>query len=752
MNSTGVMKIKRHFVFVALPLAMYAMASVQADQSDRQPDLTFLDDVSLWHSEVKLHDDPTRFEGRYIDGVVIGNGSMLAIEGMTTQINRFNKSRLTDSRLHGENRFNSTFNGFAEHLSRSARLPLHFFQWVSGPIYTAYPTAYGFQFSMEYSTPDGEKAIHATGWNHETQHRIRNTSIVKNVVSTEDITVVSIDFMLPDKPVLIRNITVANIGTQDFSGCQFNVAFYVDPRNWTGAVEAPNPRQPGRNGALPSNELEFYINHVKRSPPIHGRVKANAVLIESRLGGATPGSAGFQGPKKLMLVYSPEAFGKADKQFVQFNLGELKRGESRTFNVFIVTAVDETSLQTALHEVEAVPVSALLKSTYKFWKTKIQAADEFAVPVRKDISLAARDYLDNVRLFLLALHTKSGGSIAHPYSYNSIYFRDGYDVYRAMLALGHREECRKTILFFKEAMHLFGIEMSYSPTAFELAPRGRASRIDDEPASEGFARSEYMLFFPLMVRDYHAKFGNDELVQSVYFEMKKAFDAQPVVGDGLIRYSGDEISVKRGPPQYRYSPQNAAMYVVDAQFLENVASKLGQRKDAEDFEQRGEQVAQALEKRFWSDKGFYAYSADVDGRADERPNVFCQALPYFYGHLRADDPRLALMIQSVLKSNTFPSFRVSTLPIDGRRRCPNNGNSIGLLLYLMSLANHPDAGRVFDRMLADSGTMGTTGEYLLVTNDGISRGERLRAHETGFNLCAALEYLKEKTDDQESNE
>ena len=68
------------------------------------------------------------------------------------EINRFNKSRLTDSRLHGEKRFNSTFNGFAEHLSRSARLPLHYFQWVSGPIYTAYPTAYGFQFSIDYST------------------------------------------------------------------------------------------------------------------------------------------------------------------------------------------------------------------------------------------------------------------------------------------------------------------------------------------------------------------------------------------------------------------------------------------------------------------------------------------------------------------------------------------------------------------------------------------------------------------------
>jgi hypothetical protein len=313
-----------------------------------------------------------------------------------------------------------------------------------------------------------------------------------------------------------------------------------------------------------------------------------------------------------------------------------------------------------------------------------------------------------------------------------------------LLALGYRDECRKTILFFKEAMHRFGIDMSYSPTAFELASPRCASKIDEPPPSEGFARSEYMLFFPLMVRDFHEKFADDELVKSIYPEMTKAFDAQPVAGDGLIRYSGDEISVKRGPPKYHYSPQNAAMYVADAKFLENTARKLGHPTYAEDFRERGNKVAAALEKHFWSDQGFYAYSMALNGHADGRPNVFCQALPFFYGYLHPEDHRLDRMIQCVLKSNTFPSFRVSTLPIDGRRRCPNNGNSTAVLLYLMTLGRHPDAGKVFDRMLGDSGTMGTTGEYLEVTDDGISRGERLRAHETGFNLCAALEYLKAK--------
>jgi len=716
----------------------------QTIQAQAQADLSFLDDVSLWHSEVNLHDDPTRFAGRYIDGVVIGNGSMLAIEGMTTEINRFNKSRLTDSRLHGENRFNSTFNGFAEHLSRSDRLPLHYLQWVSGPIYTAYPAACGFQFSVDYTTADGDKSIHATGWNHEAQYRIRNTGIIKNVLSTGDIKVTSIDFMLPEKPVLIRNITVANIGKQNLENCRFLVSYYVDPRNWTGTIEPPNPGRPDAHGEVPSNELEFYVNHVKRSPVISGSVRTNTVLIETRLGGVTPGNAQFPGPKKLMLICSPETFARVDKQFIQFDLRKLKQGEARTLNVFVITAFDEVALGKTLVQLESASVSTLLADTCRFWKTKIRDADELAVPLRKDISPTVRDYLDSVRLFLLALHTKSGGSIAHPYSYNSQYFRDGYDVYRAMLALGHREECRTTILFFKEAMHRFGIQMSYSPTAYHLAPPGQPSRIDNPTSSEGFASSEYMLFFPLMVRDYHEKFGDDELVKSVYSEMKKAFEAQPVAGDGLIAYSGDEISVKRGPPQYRYSPQNAAMYVVDARFLESTARKLSRQQDADNFKQRANQVSDALEKHFWCSQGFYAYSVDVDGRKDERPNVFCQALPFFYGYLRPNDPRLDQMVQSVLKSNTFSSFRVSTLPIAGRRRCPNNGNSIGLLLYLMSLANHPNAEKVFDRMLGDAGTMGTTGEYLLVTNGSITRGEMLRAHESGFNLCAALEYLKTK--------
>jgi len=124
--------------------------------------------------------------------------------------------------------------------------------------------------------------------------------------------------------------------------------------------------------------------------------------------------------------------------------------------------------------------------------------------------------------------------------------------------------------------------------------------------------------------------------------------------------------------------------------------------------------------------------------------VFSQALPFFYGYLSPGDPRLGAMIASVKRANLFPSHRVATLPIAGHTSCGNNGNTIGLLLYLTSLAGDPEAAQLFDRMLGDAGTMGTTGEYLIVSNDSITRGEMLRSYESAFNLCAALEFLRAK--------
>ena len=129
-------------------------------------------------------------------------------------------------------------------------------------------------------------------------------------------------------------------------------------------------------------------------------------------------------------------------------------------------------------------------------------------------------------------------------------------------------------------------------------------------------------------------------------------------------------------------------------------------------------------------------------QADARLNVFCQALPFFYGYLARDDARLPALVASVKRENMFPGHRVATLPIAGQRAVANNGNTIGLALYLMSLARDPEAAQVFERMLGDSGTMGTTGEYLTVTNDAITRGEMLRPYESSFNLCAALEHLR----------
>ena len=700
----------------------------------------FLDDVSLWHSEVNLHEDYTKFEGKYIDGLAIGNGLMLAVEGMTTGISRFNKSRLTDSRFHGLQRFGTNSNGFIDHLSRSPKLPLHYMQWIAGPIYTKYPIIYGLYFTMDYSLPSQDKSIQMNGWNHEEQYRIRNTNIVKNVLQTEDVQVTSVDFMLPDHPVLIRRITISNTGKQNIENAQFYVTYYIDPRNWTGSIEPSSLNDQTKKGSSEANELDFYIRNVQRTPKIGKDTIRNSVMIKSQLwdrGQSNPTEV-----KKLMLIYSPEDYVNADKQFMQFDIRNLTIGESRSFNVIIITVFDEPELLEILQEINNKPVLQHLVETYKFWKNKINEADKISVPFKKDISQYEKDYIDNIRLFLLSCYTKSGGSIAHPYSYNAIYFRDSYDTYRAMLSLGHQEECKNTLLFFKEAMNRMGIRMSYTPTEFLLSQPSDISKIGEASAFSDFTKSEYMLFFPVMVRDYINKFPDDGFTKYLYPEIKASLKSQPVDGEGLIAYSGDEISVKRGARLYRYSPQNAALYVTGASFMADIADKLGERKDAKDFKFSADKVHMATEKFFWNEKGYYVYSVDDRGNRDDRLNIFSQALPFFYGYLNPDDKRLSVMIKNTLQLNTFSSFRVSTLPFDGRKVCLNNGNTIGLLLYMMSLADHPDSRKVFKRMMGDAGTMGTTGEYLLVSNDWISRGEMLRPYETSFNLIAALEYLK----------
>jgi hypothetical protein len=290
-------------------------------------------------------------------------------------------------------------------------------------------------------------------------------------------------------------------------------------------------------------------------------------------------------------------------------------------------------------------------------------------------------------------------------------------------------------------MRRLGIRICYTPAQFAAGPPPAASRAGEVYTFEDFLKSEYMLFFPAMVRDYTARFGDMELVKSVYAEMKTALAGQPLEGDGFVAYSGDEISVKRGPPLYKYSPQNATLYVAAAEFVAAMAGRLGRRDDAATLAGLAGKVRAATERYFWNERGFYAYSADGQGRADARVNVFSQALPFFYRYLPRNDARLRPMIASVKRENMFPSHRVSTLPIAGRTSCENNGNTIGLALYLMSLQEDPEARQVFHRLLGDAGAMGTTGEYLIVTNESTTRGELLRPYESAFNLCAVLEFL-----------
>lgn len=731
------MKASCVIVACAMAFSAFQPAAAEPPAAAAWPD--FLGDVSLWHSEVNLNEDHTRFAGRYIDGLVIGNGAMLAVEGMTTEITRYEKSRLTDSRLHGARRFEQSGNGFVEHRSRSPKVPLHALIWLAGPVYTEVPAAYGFMFGAEYYARGKARVIEPAAWNRERQYRIRHTNIVKNEIESEDLRVMALDFMPPDRPALIRQIRVTNISTDALEGCRISVTFHVDPRNWTGPMAIKTARTDGliAEPAQHGNEVDFYQRHVRRTPRIAGQEVARSVLIETPP--AKPGS-----PGRLMLIRSRESFATADKEFFEFDLGRLAPGEMRSFGIEIATASDEKELAETLTQLNAASPEQRLRETYTAWTARLAAADRLAVPLRHDLGPMTADYIDGLRTFLLALHTGDGGAIAQPYSYNQIYFRDDYDIFRAMLALGHRDECRKTILFFKEAMHRFGICMAYAPETFHGTPRDGPSRIGEVHGFEDMRKSEYMLFFAMMVRDYTERFGDEDLARSVYPEMKRTLASQPVEGEGLIAYSGDEISVKRGLPRYAYSPQNAALYVRAADFVAATAQRLGHADEASVFTAAAQKVRAATEQRFWNEAGYYAYSADDQGRADKRVNVFCQALPFFYGYLSGNSARLGAMIASVKRENMFPSHRVATLPIAGQKSCGNNGNTIGLLLYLMSLARDPEAAAVFDRMLGDAGTMGTTGEYLIVSNDSITHGEMLRPFESAFNLCAALEFLRVK--------
>ncbi len=723
-----------------LPVPLVMAANAATVGPGAADDLRFLDEVSTWHSEVNLHDDHTKFGGRYIDGLVVGNGAMLVVEGMTAEITRFEKSRVSDSRLHGVAQFRQNTNGFHTHLSRSPKVPLHALAWVAGPVYTEYPTAFGFTFGGEYSRGRTERVVSPENWNHEAQFRIRRTNIVKNIVESEELRVVAVDFMPPELPAFLRLISVANTGPEPLERCRFTVGFRVDPRNWTGSFSVTPKRTDGPVAApaRDGNELDFYSRRVLLEPQIAGEVLRRSVLID------VPADAGATNGR-LMLIGTPDDFAKVGKQFLEFDLDRLAPGEVRTLSVQIVTGFDAAGLATTRAKLAAATPAQWLRETYAHWTARLAAADLLAMPLRPGLEPRVVDYIDGLRTFLLSLHTRDGGAIAHPYSYNAVFLRDGYDVFRAMLALGHREECRRTILFFKEAMHRFGIAMSYSPRAFATARENVPSRIGEIHEVGHFVKSEYMLFFPMMVRDYVGRFGDDELARALYPEMQRALASQPIEGEGLIAYSGDEISVKRGARLYRYSAQNAALYVQAAGFTANVAQALGRADEAAGFTAQAQKVRASLERRFWNDASFYVYSVDGTSQADARVNVFCQALPYFYGYLTPDNARLPAMVASVKCENMFPSHRVATLPIAGRRSAETNGNSIGLLLYLMALARDPEAAAVFDRMIGDAGTMGTAGEYLVVTNDSITRGEALRPYESSFNLCAALEYLRADT-------
>jgi hypothetical protein len=645
------------------------------------------------------------------DGYVIGNGRMYIIAGLGHELDRARKSVLT-----------------------AVKAPLSRIAWAIGPSYALGNLGWGWD-------------IHATDeegplvWETETIIEPCVAQPFWGVASANHTLTMKIsDIIMPNNPVLVRQVTFRRASTGHAGDIRLRIPVGVDSRNGGKISSLRSDHTVGNGSSVAEGRLRQAFSaegaFVTVAAPRALYQEGSTLILD-----ADSNSRIFP-PRALasgITSASPEVIITLQDGAFIVELGRLDPGETREIAVWLVTvtaadaeleaeAIRELNrwrardLTKVLAEAKTGPVPPLLTRT-----------DGCEDPLLHSIEASYR--------LVAACQAHSGGVMAQPYMYPMYYVRDQYGVIRLFLARGEYDRAWGILGFHLGMAALFGLQNAYD--TFDAPPDPtrwpRARGASDTP----FKNAEVPSYMILEARDYLRATGDLGRIGSLYPQLAFNIRVQQPSSNGLFPSPGDEsyTNSEKTAPRFREEMTDSSLlFIAAADFMSELAGKLGQSADRDEFASLAQRTRNATLDRLWlEDRKHFAYARDVSdnpANIDVRPALDPLLRWDWLGIGEPGDPVSQGCLNAVLQHLVDP---VRVVP---EVQTFTAGMDPGYLLYALARAQDSrmhDAARL---VLEYASAQGTYSEYYSHENGAIIPfSANLRPWESGVNATALIYYL-----------
>jgi hypothetical protein len=411
------------------------------------------------------------------------------------------------------------------------------------------------------------------------------------------------------------------------------------------------PQGEGIDGtAAQDTYLLMFVVHNRGAAPA-----SNLALRAETVFGATDGTylreqffntTELTQPMRKMVAGFVPAGAKSEKaKSLTLTLGDLAPG-AEVVSEFLLAFDMPEDPQPIFDSVAAMDPDDLLTATYNYW---LDFTDRAAKVTTSNERL--NDLVEGMS-YTVQVQTTDRGAVTQMSEYTGTWLRDIMGSARFYPLIGRTDELKAILdYYWLGSLERGGVGNSIT-LDMEFTPGQPQPDWENLGVMSGRTAAESPSYLIMHYKEYLNATGDWAPLEERYGMLRHALIHQNIREDCLLPFSGDEtfrIAMAASFGQWVYdeyadthlSANSSFLFVVAAEFLQEVAEHFGYDDHADEYSELAADFRACTEERYWmEDGGYYTPIIDIDTlEPDGRPFEDVNTKPLWIGYLQADDPR-----------------------------------------------------------------------------------------------------------------
>ena len=472
--------------------------------------------------------------------------------------------------------------------------------------------------------------------------------------------------------------------------------------------------------------------------------------------------------RKLVAGFLPLGYPSGKARSLTLVLGDLAPG-AETVSEFLLAFDMPDDPQPIFNSVALMDPDDLLTTTYDYW---LDFTDRAAKVTTSNQRLD--DLVEGIS-YTVQVQTTDRGAVSEMSEYTATWLRDIMGPARFYSRISRSDELKAILDYYWLAVIEEGGIGNSMPMDLEFTPGKPQPDWENMGVMGGRTAAETPSYLILHYKEYLDATGDWEPLEERYGMLRHALIHQNFREGCLLPFSGDEtfrIAMATAFGQWlndeyadtHLSANSSFLFVVAAEFLQEVALHLGFNEHADQYAALAADVRACTEEHYWlTEKGYYTPIIDIETlEPDGRPYEDLNTKPLWLGYLQPDDPQAKENIVNMwaeighddgsLYTDMDEMYKLLMLLL-GFEKGAVTGMNYGYSLDNLARLDHPMAEKaflLFERFFHESGNVSEGqivddyGRVMYLTEPfGLVSDltARFRSWEGAINAAAQIQYL-----------